>query len=71
MRFALRCVAFRPSVRPSVRPCLWTRECPPFIHRPPFSSCVVPCRKDPKMLLDNPGADLRWKRIVEDSGACV
>lgn len=26
-------------------------------------------RKDPKILLDNPGADLRWKRIVEDSGA--
>lgn len=30
-----------------------------------------PHRKDPKILLDNPGADLRWKRIVEDSGACV
>ncbi|KAM3570693.1 hypothetical protein VYU27_007258 [Nannochloropsis oceanica] len=25
-------------------------------------------RKDPKMLLDNPGSDLRWKRIVEESG---
>ena len=23
------------------------------------------------MLLDNPGAELRWKRIVADSGACV